>query len=131
MRWLEALVWPGQTARLHRLRTARALAATDPPQVARGDLRTDLARLVAQAPAQATVVVFHSAVLAYLSTEDREQFVEQVSTLDVVRVGYEAPRVAAVAGSPPAPPTGFAFLITRDGQPVAWADPHGAWLHRT
>ncbi|MEU8993160.1 DUF2332 domain-containing protein [Streptomyces sp. NPDC048558] len=130
VRWLETLVWPGQTARLHRLQAALALAVTDPPQVMRGDLRTDLARLVAQAPADTTVVVFHSAVLAYLPPTDRAHFAEQVTALDVTWIGYEAPGVVAVADSPltPPPDTGSAFLITRDGRSVAWADPHGDWL---
>lgn len=130
-RWLETLVWPGQTARLHRLRAALACAAADPPQVVRGDLRTDLARLVAQAPADATVVVFHSAVLAYLPPADRARFAEQVTALDVTWIGYEAPGVVTSAAPPaPAPGTGSAFLITRDGRPAGWADPHGDWLHR-
>lgn len=131
VRWLETLVWPGQTARLHRLQAALALAADDPPQVVRGDLRTNLARLVAQAPADATVVVFHSAVLAYLPPTDRAHFAEQVTALDVTWIGYEAPGVVTAAEPlAPAPDIGSAFLITRDGRSVAWADPHGAWLRR-
>ncbi|MFP5071745.1 DUF2332 domain-containing protein [Pseudonocardia nantongensis] len=133
VRWLETLVWPGQTTRLRRLRSALELATVDPPPVVRGDLRTDLPRLVAGAPADATMVVFHSAVLAYLPAADRARFAEQVAGPDVTWIGYEAPGVVAVADPPPAPPpdTGSAFLITHDGRQVAWADPHGAWLRRT
>lgn len=129
--WLQTLVWPGQTARLHRLQAAPALAADDPPQVVRGDLRTGLARLVAQAPTGATVVVFHSAVLAYLPPTDRARFAEHVTAMDVTWIGYEAPGVVAAATPlAPAPDADSAFLITRNGYPVAWADPHGDWLRR-
>src|SRR5262249_33291168 len=61
--WLEALVWPEQTARLENLRRAMAVAETARPRVVQGDLRRDLARLVAEAPPEATLVVFHTAVL--------------------------------------------------------------------
>lgn len=79
------------------------------------------------------MVVFHSAVLAYLPPPDRDRFTEQVAALDVTWIGYEAPGVVVVAEPPPAPPpdAGCAFLITHDGRPVGWADPHGAWLRRT
>ena len=40
--WLETLVWPEQSDRLHRLRGALAVARRDPPRVAQGDLLTDL-----------------------------------------------------------------------------------------
>lgn len=131
-RWLEALTWPGQTARLDRLQAALALASTDRPSVIRGDLRTDVPELVERAPAGATVVVFHSAVLAYLQPADRARFVEQVTARDVTWIGYEAPGVVPVAEPVPTPPSdaGSAFLITRDGRPVAWADPHGSWVRR-
>lgn len=130
VRWLEALVWPGRTDRLHRLRAAVGLATDDPPRVVRGDLRTDLPHLLAEVPRHTTPVILHSAVLAYLAPADRRRFAERVSALDAVRIGYEAPGVIPLSGPVPPAPTGNAFLITRDGRPAAWADPHGAWLHR-
>ena len=51
LRWLEALVWPGQKHRLDRLRGAAAVARADPPLLRRGDLLTDLPGLAAEAPA--------------------------------------------------------------------------------
>jgi hypothetical protein len=73
--WLEALVWPEQTVRLANLRAAIKIAATFKPQVARGDLRRDLASLVHEPPKAATLVIFHTAVLAYLpSVTDRQDF---------------------------------------------------------
>ena len=65
--WLETLVWPEQSDRLHRLRAAMAVARRDPPRVVQGDLLTDLPAWARQAPRDATLVVFHSAVLAYVA----------------------------------------------------------------
>ncbi|HEY0933508.1 MAG TPA: DUF2332 family protein [Trebonia sp.] len=64
VRWLQCLVWPGETGRLGRLGAAVETARRDPPPVHRGDLLTDVPDLVRQAPRGATVVVYHSAVLS-------------------------------------------------------------------
>src|SRR6185437_13233460 len=64
--WLETLVWPDQPDRLERLRAAVAVARRDPPQVLAGDLLRDLPALAAQRPADTTLVIFHTAVLAYV-----------------------------------------------------------------
>jgi hypothetical protein len=77
--WLEALVWPEQTDRLANLRLAIRIAEKNKPRVVKGDLRTDLAGLVAEAPKDATLVVFHTAVLAYIrSPTEREEFARSV-----------------------------------------------------
>jgi hypothetical protein len=64
--WLESLVWPEQTGRAARLRAAIEIARPAPTLVLRGDLLTDLPTLAASAPPDATLVIFHSAVLGYL-----------------------------------------------------------------
>ena len=79
MHWLECLIWPGEEGRLARLRAAIATARRHPPRVFRGDLLTDLPALAGQAPADATLVVFHSAVLAYVDPLRREEFGEIVA----------------------------------------------------
>jgi hypothetical protein len=128
--WLEALVWPEQTERLARLRAAMTIARTQKPRVVQGDLRRDLARLAAEMPTDATRVIFHTAVLAYVaSSEERAEFARAVASLCEVWISNEAPRlfpdIAARAGAP-APPGHF--LMAANGMPVAWADPHGAAL---
>jgi hypothetical protein len=129
--WLEALVWPEQDDRLARLRAAIAIARRDPPRLVRGDLLRDLASLAAQAPKDATLVVFHSAVLAYVWPQQlREQFVRDVRALHAVWISNETSQVfpwigAKTAGS--APPGDF--LLAVNGEPVAWTDPHGAFAH--
>nr|WP_292408304.1 DUF2332 family protein [Mesorhizobium sp.] len=86
--WLETLVWPEQRARLANLRAALKIAATVKPRVVKGDLRgSDLVRLCSEAPKDATLVVFHPAVLDYVSDPaDREAFAEQVMRLSVLGI---------------------------------------------
>jgi hypothetical protein len=128
--WLEALVWPDQSDRLTRLRAAMAIAARHRPRIVRGDLRRDLAALAAEAPKDATLVIFHTAVLAYVaSSGERAEFARSVGSLCDFWLANEAPQVfpdiAMRAGT--TGPAGH-FLMSVNGQPVAWADPHGASL---
>jgi hypothetical protein len=129
--WLEALVWPEQHDRLARLRAALAIARKDPPRLVRGNLLHDLAPLASQAPRDATLVIFHSAVLAYVWPQElREQFVRDVRVLDAVWISNETwqvfPWLGAKTDGPPMP----SFLLAVNGEPVAWTDPHGAFVHR-
>jgi Uncharacterized protein conserved in bacteria (DUF2332) len=66
--WLETLVWPGRPEPAQRLRAAIAVARRELPKVVRGDLQADLVPLAAAAPQDATLVVFHTAVLAYVAS---------------------------------------------------------------
>jgi hypothetical protein len=128
--WLEALVWPEQTERLARLRAAIEIAAAKKPRLVEGDLRRDLARLAGEMPRDATRVIFHTAVLPYVTSPDeRAEFARSAASLSDVWISNEAPRVfpdiAARAGTPG--PPGH-FLLAVNGTPVAWTDPHGASL---
>ena len=76
MRWLEVLVWPEDDDRRERLRQAVSVAAADPPRLVRGDLIEELPALVDEASGHGIVVVFHSAVAAYLPLEARARFQE-------------------------------------------------------
>ena len=129
--WLEALVWPEQTDRLARLRAAIKIAAELKPQLRKGDLRTDLAAVARGAPKDATLVIFHTAVLAYISSAaQREEFARSVGSLCDYWIANEAPQVfpdiARRAGWEG--PKG-SFLLSVNGVPVGWTDPHGAWLN--
>jgi hypothetical protein len=128
VRWLSCLVWPGEGDREQRLAAAIATARRAPPRVHRGDLRTDLAELAGQAPAAATLVVYHSAVLAYVTPEDRRRFAAAVRALPAVWLSSEGPGI--VADLPVPPYEGAPFVLARDGRtPLALADGHGTWLH--
>ena len=128
--WLETLVWPGQEDRLRRLRAAIAVARRDPPRIMRGDLLTELKACAREAPADATLVVFHSAVLAYVAnTQSREAFVRTVQELGAVWISNEAPGVwPAIRDCVGRRGPRGAFLLAVDGRPVAWTDAHGAWI---
>jgi hypothetical protein len=131
VRWLQCLLWPGETGRAERLAASIQVARREPPLVRRGDLLTDVPALAATAPRDATLVVFHSAVLAYLGAEQRECFAEGVRALDAVWLSNEAPGVVTVAspGEDRLPPEGGHFVLVRDGvTPVALTDPHGTWV---
>jgi hypothetical protein len=72
--WLERLVWPEQTERLDGLRGALCVAGAQKPRVVEGSLTGDaLAALCREAPADATLVVFHMAVLAYVSDQEERR----------------------------------------------------------
>ena len=93
-RWLEALVWPEQTDRLANLRAAIKIAEAFKPRVVRGDLRHDLAPLVEEVPKDATLVIFHTAVLAYVpSVTDRQEFARKVRTLCPYWISNESPQI--------------------------------------
>jgi hypothetical protein len=125
--WLSCLVWPGEGDRAETLAAAVATARRDPPPVYQGDLRTDLPSLAAQAPAAATLVIFHSAVLAYVDPDDRARFASAVRGLSAVWLSNEGPQVLPEVTVPPY--QGAPFVLVRDGRTVlAFADGHGAWL---
>ena len=128
--WLETLVWPEQTERLARLHAAIAIAAAEPPRIVSGDLRTDLARLAAEAPPHATLVIFHTAVLAYVADRsDREAFAHAAMQLGKIWISNEHPQTfPAIAATATAPAPRGRFLLALNGHPVAWTDPHGAGM---
>ena len=127
MRWLSCLLWPGEAGRAERLAGAIASARRDPPVIHRGDLLTDLPGLAAQAPPEATLVVYHSAVLAYVAPADRERFAATVRGLGAVWLSNEAPGV--VSGVPSEERDDGGCLVVRDGRTLlALADGHGTWL---
>jgi hypothetical protein len=130
IRWLEALVWPGEEYRLPRLRAAIDVARSRPPRVVKGDLRSDLRALASQAPSEATLVVFHTAVLAYVRDgAQREAFARTVSDIGAVWVANEGaktiPGMAHLAGRHR---DAAALLLCVDGEPTAWTDGHGTWI---
>lgn len=129
LRWLTALVWPEQHERRARLRAAADIARAAPAPVHRGDLLADLPALAATAPRDATLVVFHSAVLAYVPAEVRAAFAELVGGLPGHWISNEAAGVLpGVITDVPAPDGPAPFLLALDGRPVAWTAPHGQAL---
>ncbi|GAB3151475.1 DUF2332 domain-containing protein [Micromonospora sonneratiae] len=129
--WLAALIWPEHHHRRARLRAAAAIAAADPPRLVRGDLVDDLPALAAQAPAGATLVVFHTSVLYQVPAERRAAFVELVRGLPGHWISVEDPAVLPHEGLPSPPDRAAHNVLTLDGTPLAWTRGHGqamAWF---
>ncbi len=129
VRWLESLIWPGQDDRVALLSGAVSFFAADPPPVVAGDLTRDLVAVAGGAPEDATLVVYHSAVLAYLDETDRGRFRDQLAELrrrrTVVWLSNEAPGVAVDIA---APDGSRSFVLAQDSVPLAFASGHGDWL---
>lgn len=123
--WLDALIWPEHEHRRARLRAAAAIAAADPPLLVRGDLVTGLAGLAAQAPAGATLVVFHTSVLYQVPALGRAAFAETVRALPGHWIAVEDPDVLPYAGLPAPPDAALHNVLALDGRPLAWTRAHG------
>jgi hypothetical protein len=128
-------VWPEHVDRGGGLPAAVVLARQDPPTLVRGDLNDALPALVDTVPSGATLVVFHSAVLAYLPDDERARFAATVRALPGHWVSNEGPRVLpdlVRADVPDGSAVGQApFVLALDGEQVAWAEGHGRavrWL---
>ena len=124
--WLDALIWPEHAHRRARLRAAAAVAAAEPPLLVRGDLVDDLPALAAQAPAGATLVVFHTSVLyqvpAAAAGGVRRGGARAARALDRERgPGRAAPTTRCRQ------PPGEALhnVLALDGTPLAWTRAHG------
>jgi hypothetical protein len=129
VRWLECLVWPGETGRRERLAAAIETARREPPPVHQGDLLTDLVPLARQAPPGATLVVYHSAVLTYVDPDQRGHFAETVAALNAVWLSNEGPGILSGVAAPERDGGGEHFVLVRDGtQAIALTDGHGTWL---
>ncbi len=123
--WLDALIWPEHAHRRARLRAAAAIAAADPPLLVRGDLVDDLPALAAKAPADATLVVFHTSVLYQVPTPRREAFARLVGGLPGHWIANEDPNVLRYATLPIPPSDAFHNVLAVDGRPLAWTRGHG------
>jgi hypothetical protein len=123
--WLEALIWPEHAHRRARLRAAAALAAAEPPLLVRGDLVDDLPALATQAPASATLVVFHSSVMYQVPPPRREAFARTVRALPGHWIANEDPDVLIYPTLPAPPDEALRNVLALDGTPLAWTLPHG------
>ncbi|BAU31615.1 DUF2332 domain-containing protein [Microcella alkaliphila] len=128
--WLKTLVWPEHTERRERLDRALQTVAAARPSITRGDLRDDLTALVADAPDDATLVVVHSAVFAYLSPDDRMRAAASLRQLADHVISLEGRDVMSNVRVPPADHERAErlFVLALDGQALGLAAPHGGRL---
>lgn len=143
-RWLLACLWPDNLPRFERLRAAIAnvRTASHPPRLERGDLLTDLPRVVATMQGDGPLVVFHSWVAAYLDEEEQRSLARQVAALGKERRVHhlycESPFETPGLPTPPSPvrregpDLATALVHVRPGgdSAVRLADthPHGYWI---
>jgi hypothetical protein len=135
--WLLTLVWPEHEDRRVQLATAIDIARADPPDLRRGDLLELLPDAVDEARRaigpDGVVVVFHSAVIAYLEDDGRARFADLMH--DLVGSGRcrwvsnESPEVLpGVTATGPRPPAGQ-FVLGLDGRSLGHTHGHGRSLH--
>ena len=122
--WLRALVWPGEGKRAELLESALQVARMHSPEIVQGDLRHDLPGLIETAPPDATLVVFHTAVLGYVaSPADRAQFGKTVMASRARWLSNEGVADWGEVGLPPSPWGRFSLAL--DGKVLAHTDAHG------
>jgi len=129
-RWLHACLWPDQPERHARLEAAIGVAREHPVKVRRGDALTDLPGLIAEAPEDALVCVFHTAVLLYFTREQIGELNARLQAVgrDVAWVAGEAPGILTEYS--PGKPLHFVLSAGRPGAlvPRGHMGHHGGWL---
>jgi hypothetical protein len=111
---LKAFVWADQAARLERIDRCVEVWRRDPPEIVVGDLLDELPALLERGPN----LVWSTAALDYLSTERQARVRELIATASVPFVETARP----VDGSHDY------YGLFVDGEEVAHAEFHGAWL---
>lgn len=128
VRWLRALIWPEQTERLERLDAAIAIARTERTQVVTGNADEQFEAALAAVPRAATLVVLNTATAMYFTPEARERFAERANRAGVW-ISQEAPGVLpSVAAMLPVRAPRGRFVLSRNGEPLAFTAPHGGTI---
>lgn len=115
---LKAFVWAGQEARLARLDAAVDAWRRDPPEIVRGDILDELPQLLAGRRDEVPLVVWQTAVFNYLPRERRERIRELIRDAGVAFVETWWPKDGSHEY----------YGLFVDGDEVAHADFHGAWI---
>ena len=140
-RWLLACVWP-DTGRLERTADALDLAVSDPPDVRRGDMVTDVAPMIDALDGDGVVCVMTSWAAGYLSARERDALAASLDDVGTRRevwwLSLEGPGVVDLFDVPDTPGTfevmpsvvGIARFHqgARDARALAHVHPHGHWL---
>ena len=126
---LRAYIWPDQEARLARLDAALDHAARQDVRVERADAADWVAARLAERPAGATTVLYHSIVWPYLPSATRQRI---EAALELAAAADETP-LAWLRMEPSADKSQAELLLTswpgRISQRLAHADYHGRWVH--
>ncbi len=118
VRLLKSFVWAGQDERLARLGAAVDVWRRNPPEIVAGDMLDELPRLLERGE-DGLVVVWETAALGYLPEE------RQARVREIVRA---ADGVAFIETARPSDGSHDYYGLQVDGDEVAFADFHGAWI---
>ncbi len=125
--WLQGLVWPGEEGREQRVTAALDIAASDPPLLVAGDALDRLDAVLAQAPADATLVITTPGVLVHIPRAQREALVERIRALSARWITIDPPALLDV-WSPEVDAADWpGFVVALDGRVRGSADPLGRW----
>jgi hypothetical protein len=128
VRLLRSFVWPGQDWRLAQLDRALGVLREDPPELVRGDVLEDLARVLAQRPHNGLLLVYATNVLDYVGVDGRAR------VFSVLEDAARDRAIALVANAPvqdgAVDHQALALRVYPGGEPetLALADFHGAWI---
>jgi hypothetical protein len=128
VRLLRSFVWPGQDWRLVQLDRALEILRRDPPELVRGDVLEDLARLLADRPHNGLLIVYATNVLDYVGVDGRER------VFSVLEDAARDRAIALVANAPvqdgAVDHQALALRVYPGSEPetLALADFHGAWI---
>lgn len=114
VRYLKSFVWVGQEQRLVDLDAAVEVWRRDPPQIVTGDILEELPALLERGPD----LVWSTAALNYMPRERHEAVREQVAEAGVAFVETWQPRDRSHDY----------YGLFVDGEEVAHAEFHGAWI---
>ncbi len=129
MQWLKTLVWPEQTERSSRLEAAIKVARRDPPLVIAGDLLEMTESLAKQAPNDARLVIFHTAVLNYVAPEVRKEFAALVQDIGAEWLANEGVRILPdTVSANELQDRPEAFVLSHNGVAIARTGPHGQFV---
>lgn len=124
--WLEAMVWPGQTDRLNRLRGAIDIAKAQPPHLLEGNAIDRLADALAAVQHGSVPVIVTAGVLVYIPYAERMRLVAAIRESGARWVSLEAASVLPeVRERLPQGDHSGRFVVALDEHPVAFCSPHG------
>ena len=126
--WLQALVWPDQRDRSERLARAIEVVRESPPSLLRGDASGLLVSAIAQAPADAALIVFHSHTLNQFAPPARQQFDALVTLGSVGRRLYRVSQESLTSGPALIELRTYSDGLLLSREHLADAHPHGDWV---
>lgn len=129
-RFLTSLVWPGEHGRADRIRAALDVAAAAPPRIIAADASEPgvLASAVADAPADAALVITTPGVLPHVPRAGRERILAALRELDAVWITIDPPGLHGTWHPPVDAESWGGFVLARDEEPLAAVDPLGAFV---